>query len=120
LNSKDHALTVARALDSAKARDIAILDVSEISGFADYFVIATGTSARHVRTLAERTLEALHHPGRKRKHVEGMEACRWVLVDDFDVVVHLFQEEAREFYGLERLWDEAQSVALPASAAAAR
>jgi ribosome-associated protein len=117
LNSKDQALAVARALDDARARDIAILDVAEISGFADYFVIATGTSVRHVRTLAERALEALDRSGCKRTAVEGLETCRWVLVDGFDVVVHLFVDEAREFYGLERLWDEAESVALAPAAA---
>jgi ribosome-associated protein len=118
LNSKDQALAVARALEDAKARDIAILDVAQISGFADYFVIATGTSARHVRTLADRALGALAQPGRKRNGVEGLEKCRWVLVDGFDVVVHLFLDEAREYYGLERLWDEAESVALAPAAAA--
>jgi ribosome-associated protein len=117
LNSKDQALAVARALDDARAHDIAILDVAEISGFADYFVIATGTSARHVRTLAERALEALAAAGCRRTAVEGLEACRWVLVDGFDVIVHLFVDEAREFYGLERLWDEAESVALAPAAA---
>jgi ribosome-associated protein len=118
LNSKQQALAVARALEDARAEDIAILDVAEISGFADYFVIATGTSVCHVRTLAERALEALGHSTRKRSGVEGLEACRWVLVDGFDVVVHLFLDEAREFYGLERLWDEAESIALAPAAAA--
>jgi ribosome-associated protein len=118
LNSRDQALSVARALEDVRAQDIEILDVSEISGFADYFVIATGTSARHVRTLAERALEALGHSPRRRTGVEGLEACRWVLVDHFDVVVHLFLEEAREYYGLERLWDEAESIELAPAAAA--
>jgi ribosome-associated protein len=117
LNSKEQALAVARALEDARAKDIAILDVAEISGFADYFVIATGTSQRHVRTLAERALEALGHSTRKRSGVEGLEACRWVLVDSFDVVVHLFLDEAREYYGLERLWDEAESISLAPAAA---
>jgi ribosome-associated protein len=117
LNSKDQAQSVARALEDARARDVLILDVSQISGFADYFVIATGTSTRHVRTLADRTLEALARAGCKRSALEGIDTCRWVLVDGFDVVVHLFLDETREFYGLERLWDEAQSVALAPVAA---
>ena len=118
MNSRQQALTVARALEDARAKDISILDVSEISGFADYFVIATGTSTRHVRTLAERALEGLGHSSRKRSGVEGLDACRWVLIDSFDVIVHLFLDEAREFYGLERLWDEAESVTLAPAAAA--
>jgi len=112
LNSKEQAQAVARALEDARARDVVILDVSQISGFADYFVIATGTSTRHVRTLADRTLEALEHSGSKRSGLEGIDSCRWVLVDGFDVIVHLFLDETREFYGLERLWDEAQSIEL--------
>jgi ribosome-associated protein len=117
LNSKDQALAVARALEDARAKDVAILDVAEISGFADYFVIATGTSTRSVRTLAERALEALGRAGRKRSSVEGLDTCRWVLVDGFDVVVHLFLDEARDFYDLERLWDEAEAVSLAPLAA---
>jgi ribosome-associated protein len=109
---------VARALEDARGEGILVLDVAEISGFADYFVIATGSSTRHVRTLAERALEVLERPSGKRSGVEGLETCRWVLVDGFDVVVHVFLEEARDFYGLERLWDEAESVALAPAAAA--
>ena len=117
MNSKDQALTVARALEDARAHDIAILEVSQISGFADYFVIATGTSTRHVRALAEGAVEALEKSGCKRTGIEGLDACRWVLVDGFDVVVHLFLDEVRDFYDLERLWDEAESVALTPAAA---
>lgn len=118
MNSKDQAQAVARALEDARARDVVIMDVSSISGFADYFVIATGTSTRHVRTLADRTLEALARAGCKRSALEGIDSCRWVLVDGFDVVVHLFLDETRDFYGLERLWDEAESVSLAPLAAA--
>jgi ribosome-associated protein len=110
LNSREQALAVAAALDDAKGVDIQVLDVSEISGFADCFVIATGTSDRHVRTLTERALEALQHTGADRPRVEGRETSRWVLVDAFDVIVHLFQADARDFYGLERLWGEAREI----------
>jgi ribosome-associated protein len=109
-------MAIADALDQAKAQDIRVLDVSEVSGFTDYFVIATGSSTRHVRTLADKAREAADRTGAGRTRVEGLEACRWVLIDALDVVVHVFVEEAREFYGLERLWDEAESVELPHAA----
>ena len=113
MNSRQQAMSIAEAIEDAKGCDIVVLDVSEISGFADYFVIASGTSSRHVRSLADRTLETLDGltPGHAR--VEGLETCRWVLVDAFDVVVHLFLDEARDFYGLERLWHEAERVERP-------
>ena len=119
MNSKQQAMAIAGALDDAKGRDLLVFDVSEISGFADYFVIATGTSDRHVRTLAERALETASRAVSGHPRVEGLETCRWVLVDAFDVVVHVFVTEAREFYGLERLWDEADSLDWPRAASGA-
>ena len=110
MRSRQRAVDVAGALEAAKGLDLRVLDVSQVSGFADYFVIATGRSARHVRTLADKALEAASRGISEHPRVEGMETCRWVLVDAFDVIVHVFEPEAREFYGLERLWDEADSV----------
>ena len=109
-------MRIADALHKAKGLDIRVLDVGEISGFADYFIIATGTSARHVRSLAEKAVEAAEHVVARHPRIEGMETCRWVLVDAFDVIVHLFIEEARDFYGLERLWGEAERVELSRAA----
>ena len=113
MNSKDQAMAIARALEESKGGEICVLDVSDVSGFTDFFVIATGTSSRHVRTLAEKALEAADRVVSGHPRVEGLETARWVLVDAFDVVIHVFVEEAREYYALERLWDEAQSVELP-------
>ena len=116
MNTRQQALAIAGALADAKGNDLCVLDVAGVSGFADYFVIATGTSTRHVRTLAEKARETAARavPGHPR--VEGLETCRWVLVDAFDVIVHVFAPEAREFYALERLWDEADPVELPRAA----
>ncbi|MCE2390721.1 MAG: ribosome silencing factor [Proteobacteria bacterium] len=111
-------MAIVGALEDAKGHDLCVLDVSEISSFADYLVIATGTSDRHVRTLAERARETASRAASEHPRVEGLETCRWVLVDAFDVVVHVFVPEARDFYALERLWDEADPVDSPHAAGA--
>ncbi len=110
MNSREQALAVAGAIDDAGGAEVVVLDVSEISGFTDYFVLATGTSDRHVRALADRALETLGRVSDRSPRVEGRGTSRWVLVDGFDVIVHLFTGEARDFYGLERLWGEAEAV----------
>ncbi len=118
MSSEDRALELGEAASAKKALDLRILDVQELCSFADFFIIATGTSARHVRTLADATLEAARKQGDRPIGVEGEETARWVLVDLGDLIVHFFQAEAREFFGLERLWGEAEEVA-PARAAGA-
>ncbi len=119
MSSKDRALVLAGAASAKKALDLRILDVQELCSFADFFIIATGTSARHVRTLADATLEAARKQGDRPIGVEGEETARWVLVDLGDVIVHLFQAEARDFFGLERLWGEAEEVVAARAAGAA-
>ena len=89
-----------------------MLDLRAISDAADYFVIASGTSDVHVRTLAERVLEAVERTGERPHHVEGVGAGRWALLDFVDVVVHLFHPTLREYYQLERLWADAEVVDL--------
>lgn len=113
MTSKELALTIAEALADKLGQDIRILDVHEISGFTDYFVIVTGTSERHVRTLSDAVHERAREVGNQRAVTEGKGSGRWVLVDLFDVVVHVFQAEARDYFGLERLWDEAEPIELP-------
>jgi ribosome-associated protein len=103
-------LALANALADKKGEEILVLDVHDLSSFTDFFVIATGTSARHVRTLAEHVVETARGFGERPLGVEGEKRAQWVLVDLDDVVVHLFQEEAREYYRIERLWGEAESV----------
>lgn len=99
-----------QALEDAKARDIAVLDVRKISDFTDYMVIATGTSNRHVQSTADRIVDALRGHGVRAVGVEGGKIGDWVLIDFGDVVVHAMREEIRDFYNLEKLWSDARRV----------
>ncbi len=120
MKAKEKALALAEAVAEKKGEDLQILDLRELCSFTDFFIIATGTSARHLRTLSDATVEAGAKLGEKTLGVEGQESARWILVDLGDVIVHLFREEAREFFGLERLWGEAEALELPRVAGAAR
>ena len=110
LTAKEVAYEVTKALDSKKGMDIKLLKIGEVSSLADYFIICTGTSNTHVRTLcdfAEYTLEELGEPMLGR---EGHRGNSWELLDYGTIVVHVFTEEAREFYSLERLWADAEEI----------
>ena len=112
LTAKEVAYEVTKALDSKKGMDIKLLRISEVSTLADYFLICTGTSNTHVKTLcdyAEYTLEQLGEPMLGR---EGHRGNSWELLDFGSIVVHVFTEEAREFYALERLWADAELIDL--------
>jgi ribosome-associated protein len=99
-------LSLARdALADVKAKDVRVLDVRELTTVADYLVVASGTSDRHVKSLADRVVERATAAGVKPLGVEGREGGEWVLVDLHDVVVHIMQPKARDFYKLESLWD---------------
>ena len=103
-----HAL---EAADDRKARDILTLDLRGLTNTTDFFVVASGTSDAHVRGVADSVLERMHHLGVHAHHVEGLQGGRWALLDYFDFVVHVFHPEARAFYQLERLWNDAPVVA---------
>ncbi len=106
------ALEVTKALDAKKGMDIKLLKIDKVSSLADYFLICTGTSNTHVKTLcdyAEYTLEQLGEPMLGR---EGHRGNSWELLDYGTIVVHVFTEEARQFYNLERLWADAENVDL--------
>lgn len=98
------ARAAARAMDSRKAHDVVVLDVSKTLGVCDHFVIGSGANSRQVKTIVDAVEEALLLLGRKPRIREGREDARWTLLDYGDVVVHVFLEETREFYKLERLW----------------
>lgn len=104
------ALAAAEALDGKKALEIALLDVGDLLQITEVFVLATGTSRRHVITLGEEVADKLRAHGRKPLRVEGGEEGEWVLLDFGDVIVHVFQEHTRAFYDLERLWGDAPRV----------
>ena len=91
-------------LDDAKAQNIVVLDVHRISSIADYMVIATGTSTRHVSAVANNLIDTLKKEGVRAWGIEGQDTGEWVLVDLGDVIVHVMQAETRDFYQLEKLW----------------
>ena len=110
LTAKEVAYEVTKALDSKKGLDIKLLRIDKVSSLADYFLICTGTSNTHVKTLcdyAEYTLQQLGEPMLGR---EGHRGNSWELLDFGSIVVHVFTQEAREFYSLERLWADAEQV----------
>jgi ribosome-associated protein len=98
---------------------VRVLDLRGVCGFADFFVLATGTSARHVRSLADAATAAALRAGARPRGVEGKAVGSWVLIDLGDVVVHVFQAEERDFFGLERLWGDAQELRVERAAGAA-
>ena len=112
LSAKEVALQVTKALDEKKGIDIKLLRIGDVSSLADYFVICTGSVNTHVKTLcdyAEYTMEQLGEPMLGR---EGHRGNSWELLDFGSVVVHVFTDEARKFYDLERLWADAEVVDL--------
>jgi ribosome-associated protein len=105
------ALAAAAAIDDKKGLDIVLLDVSELLVVTDVFVIASGTSSRHARTLSDETEAQLaERLGRKPLRREGREHSTWILLDYGDMVVHIFDQETRDYYRLERLWADAPVI----------
>ena len=97
-------------LESKKARDIDVIDISEVSTLADFFVICNGTSITHIKTLADELELKMSEAGYKPYHKEGYNSARWILTDFGEVVVHIFHEEDRHFYNLERLWADGKNA----------
>lgn len=114
LTSKELAAIAVKALDGKKGREITVLYTADQTTLADYFVICTGTSNTQVKALADAVEDAMTQAGEEPHHVEGHRGGQWTLLDYSAVVVHVFTEEAREFYSLERLWSDAQPVDISA------
>lgn len=108
--SREIALAAARAAAAKQADDVAILDVHELIVITDYFVICSGSTDRQVRTIVEEVETALRELEQRPVRREGQTEGRWVLLDYVDVVVHVFAEEERDYYDLERLWRDAPRV----------
>ena len=102
------------AAEDKKAVDLIVLDLRKAAGFTDFFVIASGTNPRQVRAIADAVMESLAADGAKPAHVEGYDRSEWILLDYFDFVVHIFAPETRVFYGLERLWGNAERIEVAA------
>lgn len=95
------------AADGKKALDIVLLDLAGLSDVADIFMIASGTSSRHVQTIVNAIESALRENGEKDYHIEGYQTATWALIDTGDLVAHIFYEETRDYYALEKLWADA-------------
>ena len=93
-------------LDLNKAQDIVTIDLKDKSSMADYMIIASGTSSRHIQSLSEQVLEKLKDNGIKNSKIEGKDSNEWKLVDGIDLIVHIFHPEKRKFYELEKIWSE--------------
>jgi ribosome-associated protein len=103
------------AAEDKKAMDLVVLDLRKAAGFTDFFLIASGGNPRQIRAIADSVIEALAAEGVKPAHVEGYDRSEWILLDYFDFIVHIFATETRLFYGLERLWGNADRVEIPAT-----
>jgi ribosome-associated protein len=109
MQNDDLAKLVEDALDELKAKDVVRIDVKELTSVTDFMIIASGTSGRHVNSLADNVVEKSKEAGRRPLGVEGQDSGEWILVDLGDVVVHIMQPATRQFYDLERLWQSAES-----------
>ena len=112
MTPKDMALLAAKALDSKKAKEIKVIEIGDLTTLADYFVIAAGTSNTQISALSDVVEEYLKREGEMALRREGYRDGTWVLLDYGSVAVHIFSEEAREFYDLERLWRDGKEVDL--------
>lgn len=115
--AKAKALRLAGYVFDKKAKDVTILDVKKNSSICDYFVICSGESGRQVRAIYEDVVKACKQDNIEIHHYENDESSRWILIDFFDVILHIFQDGIRQFYNLEHLWYTAKKVRLPAKLA---
>jgi len=97
---------IIKTLDANKAQDIVSIDLKDKSSMADFMIIASGTSSRHIQALSEQVLEKLKNNGVKESKIEGKESTEWKLVDGIDLIIHIFHPEKRKFYELEKIWSE--------------
>lgn len=109
-DSRNLAKLAVAALEEKKAKDVKILDISDVSVLADYFIIATGTNRNQVQAMADEVEERLGRAGHTPKQVEGYPSANWVLMDYQDLIIHIFDEENRLFYDLERIWRDGTLV----------
>ena len=98
--------TILKTLDNNKALDIISIDLANKSSMADYMIIASGTSSRHIQALSEQVLEKFKNCGIKNCKIEGSDSNEWKLIDGIDLIVHIFNPEKRKFYELEKMWSE--------------
>jgi len=112
LTSYEMAIEMAKALDAKKGHDIKVLKTEELTTIADYFVLCTATSSTQVKAMSDACEEAMEKQGEQVHHIEGHRDGAWLLMDFSSVIVHVFTDEARKFYDLERLWADAKEIDL--------
>ncbi|MBR2280697.1 MAG: ribosome silencing factor [Ruminococcus sp.] len=112
MTTYEQAVKIAKILDSKIAQDIKIIEISDVTILADYMVIATGRSSTQVKSLADEVEYQMDEAGVSVSHIEGHRSNSWILLDYVDIIVNVFNEEAREFYNLERLWQDGKELDL--------
>ena len=112
--SAQMAWTAVQAMDDKKGEEIRIIDISEVSVIADYFLIASGRNRNQIQAMADSVEESMGKCGYIPKNIEGYRAAAWILMDYRDVVIHIFSEEDREFYDLERIWRDGKEISMDA------
>ncbi len=110
MNSLEMAKLAVQALEDKKGEDIRVIDISEVSVLADYFIIASGSNANQVQALCDNVNEELGKQGTHVKQVEGYDHANWILLDFGDIIVHVFDRENRLFYDLERIWRDGKVI----------
>lgn len=108
-------IIAARAAESKKALNVRVLDLSDISSFTNYFVVCSGTNSRQIQAIADEVEAELRKHGERPLGIEGYDKADWVLADYGDFIVHIFSQQAREFYDLERLWRNAKEIKVPSA-----
>ena len=110
--SKEMTKLAIAALEDKKANDVRVIDIAGVSVIADYFVIASGSNTNQVQAMADSVREALGRAGHEPRQVEGYGSANWILMDYNDIIVHIFSDESRTFYDLERVWRDGKEVSV--------
>lgn len=110
--SKEMTKLAIAALEDKKANDVRVIDIAGVSVIADYFVIASGSNTNQVQAMADSVREVLGRAGHEPRQVEGYGSANWILMDYNDIIVHIFSDESRTFYDLERIWRDGKEVSV--------
>lgn len=110
LSSKEMAKMAVDSLEEKKSIDVRVIDISEVSTIADYFIIGEGSNRNQVQAIADEVEECFGKAGIEPKQIEGYQSANWILLDYRDVIIHIFDSESRQFYDLERIWKDGKEI----------